>query len=455
MVRKTKKYKKTKKNVKKNNGYVNGNGSGNKRNSRQKKFKKNSKKMMGGAHQTVEFDDKIKAPPNCNELQPIPIDKNRYIDKQQYYNNSGNFCYAITTIQLLRNIINLDDYIDQLNKISAPLALQKLPDVVPTTSKKINFCYTSKKTNTFAISDAKKNKIIYENLLKILESNDKNIKSELTEIANLIFPINKKQNPFGQQDVSEFIINLNLIGINELESYYGKEYYDENKKFIKKTKEDVNTVIILPIKNDSKKKYKNLQEIFLEFQKGNIHDEESIVNLDGVEYNNAIELPIIYVKNTNQYVILQLKNVHYDTTGKKTNIIFEELDKFICIKNYLGHELNDNEKTQYNIGNGVNYELISIACHAGGANSGHYINLSKQNINNINGQKWIYYNDSGESSYNTSILTDMKKLNSITNDGVVIYYLDLTDIKLLNQDTYSPYFFLYKRINPLLPPPHK
>ena len=462
MIRKTKKNKKTKKNIKTTNGSFgrsgnrNGYGNGYIFTDRQKKFKRKTKTMSGGSHEIIEFDDKIKAPPNCDNSETMPTDINRYINKQQYFINPSIYCYAITAIQILRNIIDVKDYIEILNSINLPLSEKTLSNR-PIKSDKINFCYESLNTKKFAISDAKKYKIIYETLLTILNSNDKDISANLQKIAKILFPDDFKTT---HQDIAEFIDGLNLVGIKEIESYSGKEFYDKDKNFIKKIKiQDPQIIIIIPIKDDKKEKqtFDNLQQLFLNYQKGNILDSKNNYKSDGVEYNNAIELPIIYVKNENKYLLLQLKlTQHEQTTVKRTkiNITFTNLNDFLCIRSYDKTDLNDDETKQYVKGTATNYELISIACHAGGPNSGHYINLSKQNLN---GEiKWVYYNDSGNSSYNTKILTDNTKLTDIKQGENKIYYLkELDDINLLNQEVYTPYLFLYKRItsDSLKPPP--
>ena len=107
----------------------------------------------------------------------------------------------------------------------------------------------------------------------------------------------------------------------------------------------------------------------------------------------------------------------------------------------------------FNNGKSTQYELISITCQIGSANSGHYANFSKQIIKNIDSKKpkWVYYNDSYSNTSaidNDSIFLNKEKKMKYIKDDIEVNYIDNdNDINFLNQEHHTPYLFLYKRIN--------
>jgi hypothetical protein len=377
---------------------------------------------------TVEFNSIFQAPPKCIASTLIRNNPNRYIKEQYYYGNPGNYCYAITAIQLLRNIIDIIDY------IAAILNSTIIAITDPTVAK---------------------NNTIFTKLLEILNSNSSDINQLLTEIATLTFPSNSTS----QQDVTEFISYLNLADIPELQHFRGVEMYTNNQEFIKRHYKETNTQaennFITNLRIEKHKiNFNNLQEIFNYNQKGIILDNKNnFKNSDNnLEYINAIEFPIYFVKHNTEYILFSLVILLMNLTTNtkfKLNITIQNLNENLCIRKLEQTEINDNSSQNYNKGKGIEYELISIACHIGGPTSGHYVNFSKQIIESIdaNKPKWIYYNDSGDNSYNSIKLTQPDKLKNTTVNGTNIYYLDNNnDINLIDQSYYTPYLFLYKKL---------
>ena len=168
-------------------------------------------------------------------------------------------------------------------------------------------------------------------------------------------------------------------------------------------------------------------------------------------YANS-KTPFYFVKPNNKYLILQL--ILFTNDNKKIVFNIKKLDDKLCIRELSENDLIDtNPKIQFVNGKSVNYELISISCQLGDANSGHYANFSKQIIKNIStvNPKWIYYNDTYS---DLSAIDDMKifikkqnLLKYIINESVGVNYIENENhINLLNQEYYSPYLLLYKRI---------
>ena len=373
------------------------------------------------AYKYIDFNTIYSEPPKCPN-NTSNIDSSRYISEQIYYPNPGNYCYAITAIQMLRNI---DNIVDLLSKFSTPI-IGNTENI---------------KTKIF---------IKLQEILK--QTTTDNTNKLLAEIATLTFPNNSMR----QQDIDEFITFLNLDEIMQLVHYEGQELYSKDNAFIKKvvSNKSINKGITALTFDINKNSFRNIQEIFLREQQATQQDYENSFKDDttGITYPNYIKYPKFFVKKNNQYLFISLKI--FNSVNKiqtKTKITITTLNDNLCIR-YLKPEdsnENDDETKTYQNGVGVNYELISIGCHLGiNGNSGHYANFSKQIINGVdlNNPKWVYYNDSGNNSFNTIKFTNnTTQLHNVTN----IYYLnDLNDINLIDQTTFSPYLFLYQRLPP-------
>ena len=375
---------------------------------------------------------------------------NRYFDNQCYYLNPGNYCYAISTMQLLRNIKEILYYINNLESKKNELELEIGNIALTENEKKI-----------------KKEKIvIFNNILPELKTKiNPDLKilngDYLKSLIEICFPNTEKKpnNSIDQQDAPEFLRKLNVLDyIQELQFYLGIEYYDNDNKFLKqrtndRNKQDIEYNVFLTLELPDSNNSGNIQEIFEHNQKSEIFSKgnEPKISILPLVYANS-KTPFYFIKPNNNYLILQLKLFTSDNIKIVFNIT--KIDDNLCIRELSDIDLKDtNPNIQFVNGKSVNYELISISCQLGNENSGHYANFSKQIIKKIDiaKPKWVYYNDtySNNSAINdTQIFINNKNLlKYIINDTIGVNYIENeNDINLLNQNYYSPYLLLYKRI---------
>lgn len=490
MVRKTKKYKKTKKISCLNNetGDRNGNGNGNRNrnrnrnnnkqkklkwNSRKNKFKRNTKKMSGGSgginfcytgsstvtrpitrpitnpiitHKIViEFSPIFRKQNACVDA-PIVDEDNRYLKEHLYYLNPGNLCYAISSVQLLRNIIELLGYINILDTQKADLANAAGNMLLTAKEKK-------EKQEKLLILE-KHLPLLQKILNPVKQISDNDI---LLEITKSCFPTN----PTSQQDAPEFLRKINFLDyIPELQFYTGVEFYDKNNTFLKQMTNDLNTQeitvnVFLTLEVTKNNSANNIQELFDYTQKAEqftVGNDLQISTNPDKYIESGIKFPFYFVKSDNKYLILSV-NI-YDNRAAKVFFNIDKIGDDLCIRELSDNELSDTDPTkQFNNGKSTKYELISVICQIGSANSGHYANFSKQIIAQIDTKKpkWVYYNDSYSNNSaidNESIfLNKQKKMKYIMDDIGVNYIENDDDINLLNQKHHTPYVFLYKRIN--------
>jgi len=430
-------------------------------------------------HETIDFDNiHFKKNIECKNknIKDIETQNDRYYDDQKYYINPGNYCYAISTMQLLRNIKDIincisdvktnklqQDYENNIEAAKHKLTTEKNEENKKKIEAEIRYNKTSY-TDLYIFQN--KSNIFMEKLYPTKNRANKNF---LDDILKLCFiDTDKEQDVYKkQQDSTEFFENLKIFSfLKELQFNLGYEYYDnkETKNFLKRQTDSSNILNIIPETlltlefESNKKEFNNIQEMLYYYQKAEVTDDKNLirVTLNNSEVDASVKRPFLFVKKDNQYLVLSLKLFSFfsQTISKKENITITKLDDNICIRELNDNDLKENDPfIQFENGNSVTYELISVSCHIGRFGSGHYANFSKQQIvlsDNTSIVKWVYYNDGHNEELDSSgIFNDktvkFKYVRNMSNNGV--NYLDNNDdINNLNQDYYSPYFFLYKRV---------
>ena len=431
------------------------------KNTKSSRYTTKHKSQKKKPHETIDFDNEnFKKNVDCKEKTIRDIEKknDRYYDDQKYYNNPSNYCYAISTMQLLRNIKDIVGYISNVNTIELKQGFRIIFNHLK--NKQENFKKKAESIKDLEIFE--KNSDIFINKL-YPEDNIANI-NFLDDILKLCFNNHKKQ-----QDATEFFENLKLFSfLKELQFYLGYEYYDnkETKTFLKRRTDDSNILnftseTLLTLEFESNKtKFENIQEMLYYYQKTEVIDENNLFNVklkNNSEVKASVRRPFIFVKKDNQYLVLSLKIFSFgsSTFSKKERITITKLDDNICIRELNDDDLNyDDPFIQFENGTSVTYELISVSCHLGVVNSGHYANFSKQQILLDNTSqpivKWVYYNDGHNEEYNSSGIfnDDSVKFTYVKNskNNGVNYLDNNNDINKLKQDYHSPYFLLYKRV---------
>jgi len=380
----------------------------------------------------------LRKPESCKNT--IINNINRYFDIQRYYTNPSQYCYAISSIQLLRNIKEILEYIDKLNlnkkKIDGNVGAIIIPKIELENQELIK-----KILPEFKKIISPENKISEGNFLK--------------NVIEICFP----NSSTSQQDAPEFLRKLNFLDyIPELQFYLGIEYYDNSNKFLKQrtndnNNQDIEINVFLTLELPKTLNSQNIQEIFDNSQNFEEFTEGNNLKINSKVYINAKKLPFFFVKPNNKYLILQIKL--FDYSNNKIFFNIEKISDNLCIRELTESELDIDPNKVFANGKSINYELISISCHLGVANSGHYANFSKQIINNFdhNNPKWVYYNDlyNNNSAINDEKIfmnkTKKMKYNVDNLDSFGnVNYIEIDDINLLNQNYYSPYLLLYKRI---------
>jgi hypothetical protein len=192
-----------------------------------------------------------------------------------------------------------------------------------------------------------------------------------------------------QQDPNEFIIQLlnyaeHLFNINEL------RYCEQDTLY----------TVVNGICANPQPSYTNSSSILslpITGTKASILD--LIANYEGMEKTSDTQCKRIKIDNTSKFIVIQLKL--YDNLLRKQRqpIQFDNANNTITI-------------------NGINYNLKSVIFHQGATmNSGHYIAAVRINT------QWTLFND------NLPLQT-------------------LANINDVDQNTYSPYMFLYERVTP-------
>ncbi len=219
------------------------------------------------------------------------------------------------------------------------------------------------------------------------------------------FYINKR---LRQSDSSEFLL------------YFLEDYlFEINKDFKNVFRFDfvssLQNINTLEIFSTNTKEDMILNILINEFKDQKINDLSIILqsiisaSTQKVEFQNAFTFvnKIEYYSNFSSFLLISLKLFYFENNTPK------KIDFYTYIPELITFTTNDSIV--------YNYTPISIICHQGGqsANSGHYINYSKDIQNN----KWYLYND----------------IN-------VYEILDNSLNKSIEKNKYNPYVILLKRI---------
>jgi len=406
-------------------------------------------------HEYFEFYNPINCP-NNNVLKETDnkYKNNNYVKHFVGLTNPTNsVCYANTFFQLLRNINNLGD------KLTSHLQTLNIQDSIKNLSIQDliknykNFNPSSNlitKTSTVYFESITKRKLsvkeienirlffIITQIIEILKQTDSKHNTYIKPLLQFIdFAYDTKTDKFEnkQQDSQEFLQKLNLDFLSIFHIIFPKTILSYNTTFLFT---DINitqpeTLMILKIENT--KHYNDMQQIInLNFRAEKMDDYFKLSEKP-LTYIKYFENPYNLVKQNTEYVLIFLKLFVYDSLSRKIYCNIKNIENNICLKLLPDDKiqnvqkqkldadtirLNNNSDLDINELKTVTFELISIVHHRGGAGGGHYVNYSKQIIEN-NEISWVEYND-----------------DTVTKN------FDITKIEQTQNNT--PYLFLYKRL---------
>ena len=324
-------------------------------------------------------------------------------------NNRGNTCFLNTCIQLLINVNDLSDYfisnnyLIDLNSNFKQKNLQKTKD--------INISY------------------YYAELIKEMASSNSKIVDPVMFHKN-IQKIDESFSGFGQQDTQEIMILL-LDLLNDgltydiemnykgnIENDYDKIMVESINYFKKNLQNKYSIVIdlfhgmfvnIVYNKKNNKILSKNFEcfnMLTLSLQNGDLYNmldhffinenlEDKYLDDNTKKYYDASRQ--IKLINAPKYLIIVIKKYN-DNKKKINNIIDIPLQNLDLTKYSMGYDSFD-----------CLYDLISIGCHTGNLNFGHYFSILLKN------NTWICINDNEISNF------DMIKQKNIINTYGYIY----------------------------------
>jgi hypothetical protein len=393
---------------------------------------------------------KVIEPINCIIKTSSENLQDRYVIQSLGYKNLGGTCYSNALIQLLKNIKNIENIIKTHIK-TQPKDKKKKVKSIGVKLSKINYCYDNSNEDEDEDEDENldyedKKLYILSNLLKFMfKSNVTNKFFDATYYEKILDKLHiddKSFTPTDQHDSQELFKLLALDFIEILQNNIIKTTYEFSKpnNFLYYTinvETFKNIDIILPI---SKSKYIDIQEIINE-------------NILGEEYNIKRQLPnnkyaklvsnLVYFVNKNtEYIIIQLTLFSFiNNKSEKKDVKITNLSNNICIKEIPEivldkyNNIKDNQNIDITINDinintckNINFELISIVYHSGVTGGGHYINYSKQLNNDATKPVWICYDDKSKSED-----------------------IEVTNFDKHNFGSFTPYLFLYKRIEDTIP----
>jgi hypothetical protein len=364
----------------------------------------------------ITKEENLKCKKNNFDVKSIDLNKKkiRYIDKKKVGLEGGNNrCFFNSTIQLIKNIVDINNIVDQEIE--------------------------NKKTSKIE----EKNVKILKLLLVILNIKDedintnfKNISDNSDKIRDIVF------NNHVKQEDSEELLTIILGDFNIFQFCLLKEKYSYDKTFLNKIELIGGGLFSYNIQLTFNKNaiYNSIQELFIKNQKAEYDNLYNMYTIDYKIYHRTINNQLFFVDKKNKYLKLSIKL--FNRLGNTTfKTIMKRIDKIgddICIRQIKTEiiediiKMSDEEKNEYKKKSYeesfegeeiklISYELISIVCHRGSNfSSGHYVNYSKQ-IDDDGEVKWFLYDDSS-----VNHIDDINSIEQSTNN--------------------SPYLFLYKRI---------
>tara|TARA_B110000037_G_scaffold53251_1_gene65236 strand:- start:53 stop:1414 length:1362 start_codon:yes stop_codon:yes gene_type:complete len=345
------------------------------------------------------------------------------INKQMFGGllNIGNTCYLNTALQCLFNVKDLNKYM-LFNKdfkeeliddcIERPFTetyyetLQLLlsnDKINPLPLIRVFFNLCSKKGIDCALGRQEDSQEFLLYMIDNIHESLKyrvNIKCNIPGDTELDKQICKSHEQWLQCVKDDYSIIVNL--------FYGQFMYNISKKeepdvIISNTFEKFNS-ISLPVTDKTKTLYDCLDSyIHTEFS----GDEKYFYEKEDKKID---AFRTCFIWKLPKYMILSFKRFNYDGTknNQKIDFVIDSLD----MSGYT------HVKNSYK----VKYDLISIGCHIGDSNGGHYYAITRKSQN-----IWVLYNDA-----NLSKITDINKaIKSILSDVYILIYKnrnDTTDI---------------------------
>ena len=339
--------------------------------------------------------------------------------------NLCNTCYLNTALQCLYNVKDLNFYF--LFEKDFKSELRKNSN-----EKTFTLCY-------------------YETLQLLLSNK---VLRPMPLLKNLLELCNKKGIPCrlgNQEDSQEYLLYI-------IDFIHEALKYDVNAKFDVNIKNELDKELLLSYKswnNDISKDYSIITDLFYGQFKYNIYKEEDLENEISIKFEkfNSISLPITEeTKNLkdclNNFMINKFygeNRYYYEKEKKKINAIRKcylcRLPKYLIIsfKRFSNNNKKDNSPITFPIDNldlsdythtynkyKSKYNLISVGCHRGNTNFGHYYALTRKSKS-----IWFLYNDSSISK-----ITDIQKaINSAISDPYYLIYKKYNDtIDILSDD---------------------
>ena len=328
--------------------------------------------------------------------------------------NRGNTCYLNTSLQCLSNLIILTDYFIE-DKYLEDLD-NNIKELQKTKNLYIKEIFLTKE---------------YAKLIKVLWNNKSSI--EPKTFHELIQKCDEQFSGFGQQDAQE---SLSLI----LDYLHEGLKYDVEINYSGESENSLDELVIesiIQLQKNHNNKYSIIAELFFgQFINKIMSSEKDIIISKKFEIFNLLNIPIygmtLYDSFDKYFEKEVLETKFLDEKTKKHINVYKEIKlikvpKYIIIvlkrfknnlsksNNIVTFPINNLDLSKYCDGYdkiGCTLNLISVGCHIGALNGGHYFAICKHRNN-----KWYEYDDDDVTEFNIS-----KEKHRLYRDGYILIY---------------------------------
>lgn len=318
--------------------------------------------------------------------------------------NRGNTCYLNTSLQCLKNLNDLSEYF---------ISDSFIDDLIST-----------KKKETILAKE-------YAKLIKVLFNTSTPV--EPKSFHELIQKCDKRFLGYEQQDSQE---SLSLI----LDYLHEALIYDVEITYNGKIENSLDELVVESIQNlqkDHNNKYSIIAELFFgQFINKIISSDTNIVVSKKFEIFNILNIPIygntLYDSLSKYFEKETLESKFLDEKTSQSLDVYKEIKimkvpKYLIIvlkrfknnlsksNNFISFPVDDLDLTQYSEGYDTiecNLKLISVGCHIGGLNGGHYYAICRHK-----NSKWYEYDDETVTEFNIS-----KEKNRLFKYGYILIY---------------------------------
>ena len=342
--------------------------------------------------------------------------------------NIGNTCYFNTALQCLYNVNDLNNYLlfnkefkSELRKdsIEKPFTLSYYETYqillsnnyikpVPLLKQMLILCHQRNIPCRLGNQEDSQEYLLY--ILDFIHESLKHsidFKYEIKISNDLDKQLLKSSKIWNNSIKDDYSIIVNL--------FYGQFMYDiytedDTEKSLSRTYEKFNS-ISLPITDDTK----NIYDCFNVYIHTIFNGENQYYYEEEDKKINAIRKCMIW--RLPKYLILSFKRFNYGNRKNNQEIQFPIND------------LNLSEYTHLYNKYKSSYDLISIGCHRGGTEGGHYYSITRKSEN-----IWFLYNDESVSK-----ISDINKaISNVLNDVYILIYKKKIDtIELLSDTSFN------------------